>query len=261
MRGKSLDFSQVFDIRAMRIIVSNVADCYEALSWVHYSFLRSPPKFDDHIAKPKPNGYQSLHTVVRDDAGRPIEIQIRTQAMHDHAEHGVAAHWAYKEAGAKGYVGQRQQRLRRQNCSVAAALGVGARDVDRGCRARRICRKTGADPSAEETALFDDRIYVLTPNAAIVELAQRCDTHRLCLYRAHQLGPQMQRCQSRWRDDSFEHAPAKRTDRGNHHREGRRPFAGLDEHRAGFFGQSPCASQSPCLVQCTNHAREHRKGA
>ena len=100
MRGKSLDFSQVFDIRAMRIIVSNVTDCYEALSWVHSNYAPITSEFDDYIAKPKTNGYQSLHTVVRDASGRPIEIQIRTQAMHDHAEHGVAAHWAYKEAGA-----------------------------------------------------------------------------------------------------------------------------------------------------------------
>ena len=105
MRGKSLNFDQVFDIRALRVVVPTVKDCYAALSWVHEQFKPIVEEFDDYIAKPKPNGYQSLHTIVRDDNGKPIEIQIRTQAMHDHAEHGVAAHWAYKEAGSKGYAG------------------------------------------------------------------------------------------------------------------------------------------------------------
>jgi (p)ppGpp synthase/HD superfamily hydrolase len=105
MRGKSLNFDQDFDIRAMRVIVPTIKDCYAALSWVHEQFTPIEAEFDDYIARPKPNGYQSLHTVVRDETGRAIEIQIRTQAMHDHAEHGVAAHWAYKEAGTKGYAG------------------------------------------------------------------------------------------------------------------------------------------------------------
>ena len=171
MRGKSLDFSQVFDIRAMRIIVSNVADCYEALSWVHSSFSPITSEFDDYIAKPKPNGYQSLHTVVRDDAGRPIEIQIRTQAMHDHAEHGVAAHWAYKEAGAKGYVGVSANSDYDAKIAVLRQLLAWEREMStEAAGPDASAEKTGADPSAEETALFDDRIYVLTPNAAIVEL-------------------------------------------------------------------------------------------
>src|SRR6478609_5634804 len=105
MRGKSLDFDQVFDIRALRVIVPEVSDCYAALSWVHQQLAPIVEEFDDYIAKPKANGYQSLHTIVRDQANRVIEIQIRTQAMHDYAEYGLAAHWAYKEAGSKGYSG------------------------------------------------------------------------------------------------------------------------------------------------------------
>src|SRR4051812_41028101 len=74
MRGKSLDFARVFDVRALRVIVPQVHDCYAALAWVHQEYDPIPSEFDDYIAKPKPNGYQSLHTVVRDEAGRPLEI-------------------------------------------------------------------------------------------------------------------------------------------------------------------------------------------
>jgi len=162
MRGKSLDFSQVFDIRAMRVIVSNVADCYAALSWVHSRYVPIASEFDDYIAKPKSNGYQSLHTVVRDDQSRPIEIQIRTQAMHDHAEHGVAAHWAYKEAGAKGYVGVSANSDYDAKIAVLRQLLAWEREMS--TEASGVLSQAGTD------ALFEDRIYVLTPNAAIVEL-------------------------------------------------------------------------------------------
>ncbi|WP_066271378.1 RelA/SpoT family protein [Hydrogenophaga palleronii] len=155
MRGKSLDFDQVFDIRALRVIVPNVDDCYAALAHVHASYTPVANEFDDYIAKPKPNGYQSLHTVVRDAEGRAFEIQIRTQAMHDHAEHGVAAHWAYKEAGAKGYAG------------VAASS-----EYDAKIAVLRQLLAWERDLSGSAKGLFDDRIYVLTPDAAIVELPQ-----------------------------------------------------------------------------------------
>jgi GTP pyrophosphokinase len=172
MRGKSLDFSQVFDIRAMRVIVANVADCYEALSWVHSRYVPIASEFDDYIAKPKSNGYQSLHTVVRDDQARPIEIQIRTQAMHDHAEHGVAAHWAYKEAGAKGYVGVSASSDYDAKIAVLRQLLAWEREMS--TEASDILSQAGVDTSKtagkEADALFEDRIYVLTPNAAIVEL-------------------------------------------------------------------------------------------
>ena len=157
MRGKSLPFERVFDIRALRVVVPQVVDCYQALSWVHEHFTPITEEFDDYIAKPKANGYQSLHTVVRDAEGRPIEIQIRTQAMHDHAEHGVAAHWAYKEAGTKGYSGVSATSAYDAKIAVLRQLLAWERDL------------SGA---VQDKGLFDDRIYVLTPDAAIVELPQ-----------------------------------------------------------------------------------------
>jgi GTP pyrophosphokinase len=153
MRGKALDFEQVLDVRALRVIVPDVKDCYAALAWAHARFSPIIEEFDDYIAKPKANGYQSLHTVVRDAAGRPIEIQIRTHAMHEHAEHGVAAHWAYKEAGSKGYAGVSASTVYDTKIAVLRQLLAWERDL--------------AD-SAE--GLFEDRIYVLTPQASIVEL-------------------------------------------------------------------------------------------
>ena len=157
MRGKSLPFERVFDVRALRVVVPEVADCYQVLSHVHEQFTPIQEEFDDYIAKPKPNGYQSLHTVVRDRDGRPIEIQIRTQAMHDHAEHGVAAHWAYKEAGTKGYAGVSASSAYDAKIAVLRQLLAWERDL--------------SDTAASQ-GLFDDRIYVLTPDAAIVELPQ-----------------------------------------------------------------------------------------
>jgi GTP pyrophosphokinase len=155
MRGKSLDFTKVFDIRALRVIVPEVKDCYAALAWVHSRFSPIADEFDDYIARPKPNGYQSLHTVVRDDQGRAIEIQIRTQAMHEHAEHGVAAHWAYKEAGTRGYGGVSASSEYDTKIAVLRQLLAWERDL------------VGASPG-----LFEDRIYVLTPQASIVDLPQ-----------------------------------------------------------------------------------------
>ncbi|WP_257214762.1 RelA/SpoT family protein [Variovorax sp. 54] len=161
MRGKSLDFEQVFDILALRVVVQDVKDCYAALAWVHSHFQPIDEEFDDYIARPKPNGYQSLHTVVREivdgKVGKPIEIQIRTEEMHDHAEHGVAAHWAYKEAGHKGYAGVWASGEYDAKIAVLRQLLAWERDLSGGLQGQ---------------GLFDDRIYVLTPDAAIVELPQ-----------------------------------------------------------------------------------------
>jgi GTP pyrophosphokinase len=160
MRGKSLDFSHVFDVRALRVVVPTVPDCYATLSLVHTQFAPIDSEFDDYIAKPKSNGYQSLHTVVRDAQRQPIEIQIRTQAMHAHAEDGVAAHWAYKEAGTKGYAGVSASGDYDAKIAVLRQLLAWERELSAGAQ------------SQATTDALSDRIYVLTPDAAVVELPQ-----------------------------------------------------------------------------------------
>jgi GTP pyrophosphokinase len=167
MRGKSLSFDQVYDIRALRIVVPSIDDCYHALSWVHNHYTPMTEEFDDYIARPKVNGYQSLHTVVRDAAGQPIEIQLRTQAMHDHAEHGVAAHWAYKEAGTKGYSGVSASSEYDAKIAVLRQLLAWERDVASG----QAGDANGLE-LRQAQGILDDHIYVLTPEAAIIELPQ-----------------------------------------------------------------------------------------
>ena len=163
MRGKSLGFDKVFDIRALRVIVQTNDECYAALAHVHSKLRPLENEFDDYISRPKPNGYQSLHTVVADQRDLPVEIQIRTQQMHDHAEHGVAAHWAYKEAGAKGYGGVSADSSYDQKIAVLRQLLAWEQDIS---------SQTGGagDSSLSNIDTLSDWIYVLTPNAAIVEL-------------------------------------------------------------------------------------------
>ncbi len=163
MQGKHLALDRVFDLRALRVIVASVADCYAALARLHEVYTPVQGEFDDYIAKPKPNGYQSLHTVVLGADGRPMEVQIRTREMHEHAEHGVAAHWAYKEAGARGYAGvsaagEFEEQVARARKAVLNQLLAWERDTAQEAQA-------GGGPA------FDDRIYVFTPQATIVELA------------------------------------------------------------------------------------------
>jgi len=161
MAGKSLPFERVLDLRAMRVIVADVPACYAALSAVHSRYRQIAEEFDDYIARPKPNGYQSIHTVILDDEGRPVEVQIRTREMHDHAESGTAAHWAYKEAGAKGYAGvsasaESAQRMAEARQAVMRQLLAWEREF--------------VAPSAEGAPAGDDAIFVLTPQFTVVEL-------------------------------------------------------------------------------------------
>jgi GTP pyrophosphokinase len=162
MQGKRLDFAQVLDLRALRVLVADVDTCYAVLALVHQRYTPVEGEFDDYIAKPKPNGYQSLHTVVLDDDRRPVEVQIRTHAMHEHAEYGVAAHWAYKEAGARGYAG----------VSAAGAFEERVAEARKAVLRQLLAWERDYVQAAGDAdgGVFDDRIYVFTPQAAVVEL-------------------------------------------------------------------------------------------
>ncbi|SDC03233.1 RelA/SpoT family protein [Paraburkholderia lycopersici] len=164
MRGKEIDFSELYDVRAFRVIVPDIKDCYTVLGIVHNLWQPVPKEFDDYISRPKPNGYRSLHTVVIGDDGRAFEVQIRTQEMHQFAEYGVAAHWRYKEAGAKGYGGQfSASSSYDEKIAWLRQLLAWKDDVSDGRQPWEQLRQATLD---------DDHIYVLTPQARVIALPQ-----------------------------------------------------------------------------------------
>ncbi|ALM83969.1 bifunctional (p)ppGpp synthetase/guanosine-3',5'-bis(diphosphate) 3'-pyrophosphohydrolase [Bordetella sp. N] len=173
MRVKKLDFSHLYDLRALRVIVGDVRDCYAALALVHAMWTPVGQEFDDYISRPKPNGYRSLHTVVADADGKPFEVQIRTREMHQFAEYGMAAHWRYKEAGARGGQVSASSDYDRQLAWMRQLLAWNS-DVETveetavapatpaAATARKAAKRTDADSG--------EHIYVLTPQARVIEL-------------------------------------------------------------------------------------------
>ncbi len=153
MQRKNLEFHELFDVRAVRILVDNVADCYAVLGIVHTTWQHVPQEFDDYIANPKGNGYQSLHTAVVTEDGKIVEVQIRTQEMHENAELGVASHWRYKEGA----------RLDRRMESSIAQM----RDLLQGS-----AEEVSDAISEISTAVSNDRVYVFTPTGQIVDIPQ-----------------------------------------------------------------------------------------
>ncbi len=171
MKRKGVGFEGVMDVLALRVVVPEVAGCYAVLGRVHERYRAIAGELDDYIARPKPNGYRSLHTVVQGDDGRAIEIQIRTLEMHEHAEYGVSAHWAYKEAGTAGK--SRGPAAGRFEADVAEARLVVLRQLlawQRDLAANDDEDAAEGAPAEPGKAVFDDRIYVFTPQAAVVEL-------------------------------------------------------------------------------------------
>src|SRR5580698_2272130 len=153
MRRKHVGFGELFDVRAVRIVVESIADCYAALGVVHGLWHYIPGEFDDYIATPKDNEYRSIHTAVIGPEGKSLEVQIRSQDMHEYAELGVAAHWRYKEGGA------RDARYERKIEWVRRVLDPSQQTHNDGDLIERA-----------KAELFADRIYAMTPRGEVVDL-------------------------------------------------------------------------------------------
>jgi GTP pyrophosphokinase len=154
MQRKGLDFHELFDVRAVRILVDDIPGCYSVLGLVHSLWQPVPGEFDDYITMPKGNNYQSLHTAVIGPEGKVVEVQIRTYEMNEHAELGVASHWRYKEGGPTDPAFDNKIAVMRQ------LLDSGDEKLD--------------DESLLEsfqTAVSEDRVYVLTPRGQVLDLA------------------------------------------------------------------------------------------
>ena len=152
MQRKQLDIDELYDLLAVRVIVDNLTHCYTVLGIVHSLWQYLPKEFDDYIANPKENGYQSLHTVILDPQGNRIEVQIRTQDMHNYAELGVAAHWSYKEGG-------------KQTAAMEKSVAT----------LRKLLEEKQSDEALSDdfrSELFNDRVYVLTPAGKLIDLAK-----------------------------------------------------------------------------------------
>ncbi len=153
MTTKRRSFNELFDVRAVRVVVDTIAECYVVLGLVHSQWRHIDKEFDDYIANPKENGYQSLHTAVYGPGGKAVEIQIRTKQMDEFAEHGVAAHWRYKEAGSS------------------------KRNINSGIESlRKLLDSTKSNDEelmeSFRTEMFNDRVYVLTPEGRVIDLPE-----------------------------------------------------------------------------------------
>ena len=156
MQRKDVPIGELYDLRAVRVLVDDVGACYTALGVVHATWTPVPSEFDDYIARPKRNDYRSLHTAVIGPEGKTLEVQIRTVEMHRQAELGVAAHWRYKEGSGGDAAFDRKIAWMRK---LLETSGDGARDGDDDALAGEF-----------DTELVEDRVYVLTPKGEVVDL-------------------------------------------------------------------------------------------
>ncbi len=156
MQKKGVGFNELYDIRAVRVLVANIRECYTVLGIVHDLWQPIAGEFDDYIAQPKQNNYRSLHTAVLGPDGKTLEIQIRTQDMHRESEHGVAAHWRYKETGAS-----------RKSSDTFGSKIAWLRQV---LEWRHELTAAGALGGELRKGVFDDAVYVFTPQGRVIDL-------------------------------------------------------------------------------------------
>ncbi len=173
MQGKDLKFDELFDVRAVRVVTDRLQDCYSALGVVHTLFHHIPKEFDDYVANPKPNGYQSIHTIVVGQEGKTVEIQIRTEAMHEDAELGVAAHWKYKEGTTSGKPSGYEEKI-----NWLRKILQWQEDVSEG----------GSLVDEVRSQVFEDRVYVFTPKGEVVDLPAGCTVLDFAYYVHSQVG-------------------------------------------------------------------------
>lgn len=159
MQQKSLDFEQLFDVRAVRIVVEEIQDCYSSLGIVHTQWRHIANEFSDYVATPKANGYQSIHTVVVGPEGKSIEIQIRTEQMDEDAELGVAAHWRYKEGPSAG-----------KSNDKASSFDEKVGWLRKILQWQDDVSESGALLDELRSQVFEDRIYVFTPGGDVIDL-------------------------------------------------------------------------------------------
>ena len=152
MQQKDKAFENVRDLRGMRLIVKDIPSCYAALGIIHTHWRPIPNEFDDYIAAPKDNFYQSIHTAVIYSDGKPLEVQIRTQEMHQNAEFGIAAHWMYKEKGTQDDQYQSRVNWLRKLLDWRQDVEDAQEFVD-----------------GVKTDVFEDRVYVFTPHGDIID--------------------------------------------------------------------------------------------
>ena len=269
MRIKRLDFAQMYDLRALRVIVDDVRDCYTALGMVHEMWTPIAEEFDDYISRPKPNGYRSLHTVVADHDGRPFEVQIRTREMHQFAEYGMAAHWRYKEAGAKGGQVSASSEYDRQLSWMRQLLAWNS-EVEAGDQApvvpaapepaRPATRGAGKTRrAAAEPAQSDERIYVMMPQACD-RAAGRRHAGGFRLSPAHRPGASLPRRACRWPDGAAADPVVHGADGRDHLGQVRRSVARLAQPATGLPGQSARPLQGAHVVQRHRAAAAHHAG-
>ena len=169
MQGKSLDFANLYDVRAFRVLVIDIKSCYAILGLVHNVWQPVPREFDDYIARPKPNGYQSLHTVVMDENGTAFEIQIRTQEMHQQAEYGLAAHWRYKEGAYIGAATPPKNASANPSHQTGTHSAAVAYERQIAWARQLISWKEDAWEQLKHHEI-DNHIYVLTPLGKVISL-------------------------------------------------------------------------------------------